>query len=188
MSIFVQHLILAEPHHSVWELPWVTDFSGVATACGTLLYLFEGQTIVLPLENKLRDPQRMIGRRGVLSLGMALVTAIYLVVGLAAYLTYGADLKGSVTLNLPHRPLFALMNLMIVLVPFFGFVLQLYVVVDAVWPAIAKRLRSSKLLSTSATKNGWSQRWRWCFERGSSLQRVSQRETTPSTNNMPLDF
>ncbi|KAK6049147.1 hypothetical protein COOONC_13348 [Cooperia oncophora] len=92
-------LFVAE--HQWQDLPWVTSFDGVVAAAGSLLYSFEGQAMVLPLENKLKHPQDMLGWTGVLSTGMSLVTIIYTYCGFYGYITFGNAVQGSVTLNLP---------------------------------------------------------------------------------------
>ena len=86
------------------ELPWITNFNGVMTASGSILYAFEGQAILLPMENKLKYPEDMLGFCGVLSTGMSLITVIFAACGFFGYITYGNDVKGSITLNLPNTP------------------------------------------------------------------------------------
>jgi len=92
---FVLQYLLFAKHIPFRELPWITDFTGVMTACGSALYAFEGQAMVLPLENKLRDPRKMNGMFGVLSTAMGAVALRYLSMGLSGYLTYGSDVAGS---------------------------------------------------------------------------------------------
>ena len=74
---------------------------GVLTACGTILYCFEGQAMVLPMENKMRRPTEMLGPFGVLSTGMALTSIFDAAVGFLGYAKFGDSIQGSVTLNLP---------------------------------------------------------------------------------------
>ena len=39
-----QYLIRSD--HVLGELPWITDFNGILTAAGSILYSFEGQAMV----------------------------------------------------------------------------------------------------------------------------------------------
>uniref|UniRef100_A0A914DCA1 Amino acid transporter transmembrane domain-containing protein n=1 Tax=Acrobeloides nanus TaxID=290746 RepID=A0A914DCA1_9BILA len=71
---------------------------------GSILYSFEGQAMVLPMENKLKYGADMVGFNGVLSTGMSLVTIIYAASGFYGYITYGDKVQGSITLNLPNQP------------------------------------------------------------------------------------
>lgn len=71
------------------------------SAAGSILYAFEGQSIVLVMENKLKHPEDMIGEVGVLSTGMNLVIIIYAACGFFGFAKYGSDVKGSITLDLP---------------------------------------------------------------------------------------
>ncbi|KIH60151.1 hypothetical protein ANCDUO_09604, partial [Ancylostoma duodenale] len=87
--------------HNWKQLPWITSFDGVVASAGSLLYSFEGQAMVLPLENKLKHPEDMLGWTGVLTTGMSLVTIVYTYCGFFGYITYGENVQGSITLNLP---------------------------------------------------------------------------------------
>uniref|UniRef100_A0A914RA42 Amino acid transporter transmembrane domain-containing protein n=1 Tax=Panagrolaimus davidi TaxID=227884 RepID=A0A914RA42_9BILA len=100
LGFIFQYLIRAE--HVMSELPWISDFNGILTACGSILYSFEGQAMVLPMENKLKNPKNMIGPFGVLSTGMSLVSVVYAACGFFGYITYGNSVEGSITLNLPN--------------------------------------------------------------------------------------
>ncbi|KAI1705117.1 transmembrane amino acid transporter protein domain-containing protein [Ditylenchus destructor] len=146
--IFIlQHLLRAD--HVMGQLPWITNFDGVMTACGSILYSFEGQAMVLPLENKLKHPPSMVGPFGVLSVGMSLVSTVYAGSGFFGYITYGTDVKGSITLNLPQQAAFTAVKLMLTLVVYFGFVIQQYVIVDMIWPKIVRRMDRSETFSNN---------------------------------------
>ncbi|PIO55598.1 hypothetical protein TELCIR_23014, partial [Teladorsagia circumcincta] len=84
------------------SLPAVTNFSGVTIAAGGLMYAFEGQAMVLALENRLKMPSDMIGLTGVLSTSMNVVMLIYAFLGFFGYVTFGPSVAGSLTLNLPN--------------------------------------------------------------------------------------
>uniref|UniRef100_A0A915DNL9 Amino acid transporter transmembrane domain-containing protein n=1 Tax=Ditylenchus dipsaci TaxID=166011 RepID=A0A915DNL9_9BILA len=138
--VFIYQYLIRTPHPNINNLPAITDFDGVMTACGLILYSFEGQAMVLPLENRLKRPQRMVGPFGVLSIGMTIVTLVYSITGIIGYATYGNHIKGSISLSLPPTIMFTIVKLALTLVVFFGFVLQQYVIVDVLWPEIRKRL------------------------------------------------
>uniref|UniRef100_A0A914E6C8 Amino acid transporter transmembrane domain-containing protein n=1 Tax=Acrobeloides nanus TaxID=290746 RepID=A0A914E6C8_9BILA len=144
--IFIlQYLIRCS--HSLNDLPWIADFSGVTSAFGSIIYAFEGQAMVLPLENKLKHPEDMVGPVGVLSTGMSLVTIAYAAISFYGYNTFGNDVKGSIALNLPNQPEFILVGAMLLLIVYMGFALQAYVIVDMLWPSIQKKLIKSHISS-----------------------------------------
>ncbi len=55
---------------------------------------------VLPLENEMRSPEDF---GWVLNIGMGIVTTMFITMGLFGYLTFGNQLQGSVTINLPDN-------------------------------------------------------------------------------------
>ncbi|KAI1702739.1 transmembrane amino acid transporter protein domain-containing protein [Ditylenchus destructor] len=145
-NIFL-HLLRAE--HVIGQLPWITNFDGIMTASGSILYSFNGQAMVLPLENKLKHPPDMVGAFGVLSVGMSLVSSVYAGSGFFGYITYGTDVKGSITLNLPRQEAFSAVKLMLTLVVYFGFVIQQYVIVDMIWPKLVRLMDRNKTFTNN---------------------------------------
>ena len=52
------------------NLPAFTNVFNVSMAIGAILYAFEGQAMVLPLENAMQNPDEMLGWTGVLFSGV----------------------------------------------------------------------------------------------------------------------
>ncbi|KAL3100775.1 hypothetical protein niasHT_021054 [Heterodera trifolii] len=131
------HLLL--PPYRIAELPWWNTPAGILSACGSILYCFEGQAMVLPMENKMRFPGEMVSRVGVLSTGMALTAIFDAAVGFLGYAKFGEHIQGSVTLNLAPTPLLVLVRLIFTAISFLDFLLQQYVTIQMLWPPLRRR-------------------------------------------------
>ncbi|EYB95766.1 hypothetical protein Y032_0156g3136 [Ancylostoma ceylanicum] len=103
IAIIVGQMLFME-HVPMSYLPAVTSIEGVTLAAGSVIYAYSAQGVVLPLENKMRKPQDMLGFFGVISISVAFIFAVYVITGFLGYLTYGDHLKGSITLNLTNSP------------------------------------------------------------------------------------
>lgn len=66
----------------------------------------EGINVVMPVENEMAKPQDFLGCPGVLNTTMVFVTILYGVMGILGYMTYGDDVRGSITLNLPQDEMY----------------------------------------------------------------------------------
>jgi len=108
---------------------------------GTALYAFEGIGMILPLENKMRNPQDFGGLFGVLNISMFIVGLSYMAVGFFGYLKYGPASVGSITLNLPEGEVLA-MSVRIVMSAsiFLSYALQFYIPVSIAWPWMEARI------------------------------------------------
>ncbi|CAJ0932651.1 unnamed protein product, partial [Mesorhabditis belari] len=150
--IFVK-LILTR--NMIPELPAITDFNGVMLAAGSILYAFEGQAVVLPIENKLQHPSEMSGFTGVLSTGMSLTTIIYAFCGFFGYIVYGPKVQGSITLNMDSSSgiVFAVKCLLTMII-FTGYLLQHYVIVEMYLPEMWTYFKG----------RGWGKRSIFCVE------------------------
>lgn len=56
----------------------------------------------MPLENEMKTPKSFGGPVGVLNQAMVSIIFLYVGMGFFGYLKYGADSKGSITLNIPQ--------------------------------------------------------------------------------------
>ncbi|CAD5211190.1 unnamed protein product [Bursaphelenchus okinawaensis] len=142
--VFIMQYLIRQPF-VIHQLPGITNFDGVVMACGSILYSFEGQAMVLPMENKLKRPENMIGSFGVLSVGMSIVTCVYAACGFFGYAVYGEHVAGSITLNLPTTVPFTIVKGFLIFVIYSGFVIQQYVIVDMIWPRLKKVIRLDHL-------------------------------------------
>ena len=98
--VFIFYYILQDLP-DVSSRPAFGSWSKLPLYFGTAVFAFEGISLVLPLQKNMRSPHDFRGWAGVLNTGMVIVSALYFAVGFYGYLKYGADTKGSITLNLP---------------------------------------------------------------------------------------
>ncbi|KAL7078384.1 hypothetical protein ACQ4LE_002434 [Meloidogyne hapla] len=144
LAFIFQYLIRVE--NRTLKLPGITNFEGVMAACGSILYSYEGQAMVLPLENKLKKPSQMVGPFGILSVGIAVVSIVLALSGFLGLIAFGENVRGSITLNMPKDNIqFSLLRLALTLVIYLGFVIQMYVIVDMILPELWKRLERRRV-------------------------------------------
>ncbi|CAJ0934940.1 unnamed protein product, partial [Mesorhabditis belari] len=147
-NVFVSTALLAitqelvRSEHHVGSLPAVQGIGGMVLAAGAILYSFEGQAIILPLTNKMKKPKQMMGVFGVLSIGVGVVTFIYVGVGFLGYITYGDDTAASIGLNLPNYGIWFYVKLLLVLVVYTSYLIQQFVIVDMAWPFIKEKIEN----------------------------------------------
>lgn len=55
----------------------------------------------------MKTPKDFRGITGVLNRAMVLIVTLYIGVGLAGYIKYGADVESTVTVNLPQQDMWA---------------------------------------------------------------------------------
>ncbi|KAK5966938.1 hypothetical protein GCK32_022067 [Trichostrongylus colubriformis] len=80
---------------------------------------------------------------------MSLVTIIYTYCGFYGYITFGSAVQGSVTLNLPDTTVNLVVKILLVFVVFFGNVLQMYVIIEMLWPKLKEKMEVRKCRSVT---------------------------------------
>ncbi|CAF1171579.1 unnamed protein product [Rotaria magnacalcarata] len=102
------------------------------------MYTFEGIALVLPVRQKMREPEAYGGCNGVLNTGIYLVTILYFfVVFFFGYIRCDSDARGSISLNLPvDNKLYQFTNIMYAVAIFLTYNLQFYVPFTLLWPRI----------------------------------------------------
>ncbi|XP_015602545.1 proton-coupled amino acid transporter 1 isoform X2 [Cephus cinctus] len=123
----------------IQERKYVASWSTLPLFFGTVIYSFEGITLVLPLKNEMKKPKNFDKPFGVLNVGMVIVAIMFVAIGFFAYLKYGDDVQGSVTLNLGSAILPQCIKICICISILFTYALQFYIPVAIIWPGITSR-------------------------------------------------
>jgi len=145
----VFYYIFKDPLPSISSRPASVSLDKLPLFFGTAIFTFEGIGIVLPLENRMRQPHRLLGLTGVLNTGMVIVACTYVATGFYGYLKYGeAASVGAVTLNLPQDELVAnSARIAITLAIFLTYPLQFYVIISIIVPnLVAPRVSETNLV------------------------------------------
>ncbi|XP_033098513.1 proton-coupled amino acid transporter 1-like isoform X2 [Anneissia japonica] len=124
-------------YQPVSELKLVAPVSDWPIFFGTAIYAFEGIGVILPLENKMRNPEDF---KKVLFCGMSFVGLMYLMMGTFGYLTFGECLKDTITLDIPQdEGIYIAVKLLFVIAIFITYGLQFYVPVQILYPPIKNK-------------------------------------------------
>lgn len=132
--------IMSHDVPSIRERRYVADWNNLPLFFGTVIYSFEGITLVLPLKNEMKNPNNFNKALGVLNVGMVIVTAMFVAIGFLSYLKYGDAVAGSVTLNLAKNEVLPqCIKTAISLSILLTYALQFYVPIAIMWPGIVSR-------------------------------------------------
>ncbi|CAJ0608446.1 unnamed protein product [Cylicocyclus nassatus] len=128
-------------HLPIGKLTGFSNIEGFFMSCGNIIFAYIGQGVLLGIENKMKKPKQMLGLLGVISTSMFLVTLFNTATGLLGYITYGEDLKGSITLNLTNKPLDFSVKIMLMVMTYFSYNLIIFPIVDTLFPLMEKYLQ-----------------------------------------------
>lgn len=104
---------------------------------GTVIYLFEGIGLVLPLKNSMKNPSNFSKPAGVLNVGVSMQTVLFICLGVFGYWQYGEAVESSLTLNLPKDEWLAQTVLLILSFGvILGYAIQFFIPMQIMFPSV----------------------------------------------------
>ncbi|KAE8741966.1 Proton coupled amino acid transporter [Frankliniella occidentalis] len=116
----------------------VKDIQGMPIFFSTALFAMEGIGSVMPIENTMKNPRKMTGWTGVMTLAMTCIVALFACVGFLGYLKFGDNTLGNIALSLPTEEIPAqVVKVLIGVAILFTVPVQYFVCAEILWSYIS---------------------------------------------------
>jgi solute carrier family 36 (proton-coupled amino acid transporter) len=137
------------------DLPLATTVGSVPVMASMVLYAFEVITVVVPLENKMKDKAALPGLNGVLSTTLLIATILYTALGFYGYMCFGDDVKDTIIYSMPMEPWYWMITKpLYVVAVLFSYAIQFYVLMQITWKVVLPRLSGRSRLVILLTETG----------------------------------
>lgn len=77
------------------------SIGGLPSFLAITIFAIEAIGIIMPLENNMKNPRKMLGSFGVMNRGAIIASTVYVAIGFLGYWQYGEGTSDNVTVNLP---------------------------------------------------------------------------------------
>lgn len=123
----------------------VLSWSKLPLFFGTVIYLFEGIGLVLPLKNSMKNPSNFSRPLGVLNVGVGMQTVLFITLGVFGYWQYGPKVESSLTLNLPDDEVLAQTVLLILSFGVvLGYAIQFFIPMQIMFPSVQNVIKPAR--------------------------------------------
>lgn len=127
-------IALQGPMPAISERHYITNGTQMALFFGTALFAFEGIALILPLRNKMRNPENFTSTFGVLNVTVGMITLLFIFTGFIGYMRWGEDVDGSITLNLNAEEVMSqVVKIVAAMGVFFGYPIQFFILIKIIW-------------------------------------------------------
>lgn len=143
VSLAITFYYLIKNFQPLSKVPMVAPVEDFPHFISITIFAIEAIGVIMPLENKMKNPKNFLGTFGILNKGMLGATIIYAIVGFLGYCAYINETKDSITLNFPPEEIASqLAKIFIGLAVLVTFGLQFYVCLDIAWTSMKSHFTS----------------------------------------------
>lgn len=128
----------------VETLPAFVSFAKLPLFFGTVMFAFEGICMVLPIENRMYEPDWFIHQLGVLNTACLNCMLLYCAIGFFGYIRFGTAVHDVITLDLPTQWYYQSVKIMFVVAIWITYALMFHVPMDVIEKWLEKRFRHGK--------------------------------------------
>lgn len=119
----------------------IVSIANLSLFFGTVIYVFEGIGIVLPLQREMKHPNNFSRKLGVLNIGVLILTSFVITFGFFGYWRFGDEVESSLTMNLPQDEVLAqAINIIIATGVALGYAMQFYIPIQILFPLIKRSM------------------------------------------------
>lgn len=140
LVLIIEYLLRDPTKMSLRNRVAFRPYSEMALGFGSVMFAFEGISVVLPVYNRIKVREQFGSFCGIINVSFVVILSLYFWIGLLGYLRFGDDIKDSITLNLPAEPLYDSVRAMFTCSILLTYPLQLYVPNELIWGWCKKNL------------------------------------------------